>query len=682
MSLAEAQSSLRKFKLKLKERELEKERLRKLRERHAAAMAQPASRPRAAAAEAEPIAVPTYVERRPGEIMRVIASQVGTDYTAPNYVFQDDPMLIPYTSMSKRDFSEAKAGGRRAARYIFDKHPELFTNNRIEMDPPIKKFMPTARFTKEGSNEELLRVYMEGDDLERAIKVYEAMVERGKEVSNGTKEELLQMLAYNNHAQPFSEDAKMVAAFQKSEPLPWESGCLAEKIYSAMDPITPAARVALLCGYASFRDSRRAENMAEECRANGIKLPLVAHNLLISSKYLGAGWEKSWGHVEKALQLMLEDGCRPDAGTIKAMLNFLFRAANRFGRGPTGAKALEVMAEARRCGISPTLGCYNLLSRIFGHESDIILDIMSEVENREWTVTHVEDPQFLRTAMECADKRDDLDLAYRVHKMALKESNRPLLEDFQFRYSYFGAFFRVVLKHESVDAAMESFFKLAPHFADVSYQVREAAVQKLKDEGGYQYVPQLWTYFVDSNFGGIFEKRYQLTAAFLDIIRHADLAKAGMEDLVPSYLQICRLSISVLEQYAADSDSLLGRGMSRQYPLSNNPYAVKICDDVIDFCLRHDDVKTAKTAMAFCSEHVAVLSDCLKDETVRSLADAMIEGVDKKAAIDCIVYAMQQSLDCADAIAADVAGNFELAEDEKSKLNKMFAHETRWSVLT
>ena len=87
LQLVEAQSSLRKFKLKLKERELEKERLRKLKERHTAAMAQAAA-PAAPRAAPEPIAVPTYVERRPGEIMRVIASHVGTDYTAPNYVFQ------------------------------------------------------------------------------------------------------------------------------------------------------------------------------------------------------------------------------------------------------------------------------------------------------------------------------------------------------------------------------------------------------------------------------------------------------------------------------------------------------------------------------------------------------------------------------------------------------------------
>ena len=307
---------------------------------------------------------------------------------------------------------------------------------------------------------------------------------------------------------------------------------------------------------------------------------------------------------------------------------------------------------------------------------------MSEVENREWTVTHVEDLQFLRSAMEIADRRDDLDLAYRIHKMALKESNRPLLEDFQVRYSYYGAFFRTVMKHESVGVAMDTFFTLTPHFADVSYQIREAAVQKLKDEGGYQYVPQLWTYFVDSNFGGIFEMRFKLTAAFLDIVCHADLANSGMEDLVPSYLQICRQSMGVLQQYSDDSDSSLGRGLSRQFPLSNNQFAVKICDNVIDFCLRHDDAKTAKAAMAFCGKHAAVLTDFLRDETVRAFADAMIEGGEKGAAIDCIVYAMQQSLDCADAIAAEVAENFELAEDEKSKLNKMFAHETRWSVLT
>ena len=53
------------------------------------------------------------------------------DDTAPDYKFHDDPYLIPYNSMSKRDFLMSKDGGRKAAKYIVNKHPELFLNNLV-----------------------------------------------------------------------------------------------------------------------------------------------------------------------------------------------------------------------------------------------------------------------------------------------------------------------------------------------------------------------------------------------------------------------------------------------------------------------------------------------------------------------------------------------------------------------
>ena len=680
MHLMEAQSTFRKFKIKLKEREVEKERQRKQKESRS--LESIAATPRASFTHsAEPVKVPTYIERKPGEILRVIASHVGTDYTAPDYTFHDDPMLIPFTTTSKRDFAQAKVGGKLAARYVFEKHPELFAENQIEMEPKIKKFMPTARFTKEGSNEELLKVYMEGDDLARATKVYEAMVERDKEVSNETKVALLQMLAFSNHAQPHSEESNLLRKFGREDFIAWEPGCLAEKIYGSMDPPPPEARVALMCGYASFRRSGDALKMRDECRANGIKIPVVGHNALIDGAGIASDWERSWANLEKNLKLMVEDGCRPNARTISSVLSTLRRAAIRFGSSVVGGKALEVMAEAKRCGIRPELASYKYLAEIFGHESDVIFDILSEVETGDWsTITNANDITFLRTMMEMAAKREDLDLAYRVHKMALKDCNRALLEDYMARPPYFSAFLKTVLKLEPLDVALETIDKFTPHFSDLTFEIREGSVKKLKDEGGYQYVPKLWTDFHETKFGGYEDHKFQLVSAFLDLIGHVDLAEIGMRDLAPSYKQICSQAMGILKVYS-DTESMAGRALARRYPLSNNKFAVAMCDNVINFCLKHDEIKTASEAMAFCRENVAVLVGFLKDDTIRELTRAMIESGEKGAAIDCIIYAMEQSLDNADAIAAEVAENFELFEEEKSKLNKMFAHETRWKML-
>ena len=86
----------------------------------------------------DPIVIPTYIERSPSAILRVLATCVGRDKTAPDHKYHDDPFLIPYNSIQKRDYIAAKDGGQRAARYVLDKHPELFEKNLIYDEPKIR----------------------------------------------------------------------------------------------------------------------------------------------------------------------------------------------------------------------------------------------------------------------------------------------------------------------------------------------------------------------------------------------------------------------------------------------------------------------------------------------------------------------------------------------------------------
>ena len=86
----------------------------------------------------DPILIPTYIDRSPSTILRVLASCVGRDNTAADYKYHDDPFLIPYESTSKKSYILAKDSGRRAARYVLDRHPELFQDNLIYDEPKIR----------------------------------------------------------------------------------------------------------------------------------------------------------------------------------------------------------------------------------------------------------------------------------------------------------------------------------------------------------------------------------------------------------------------------------------------------------------------------------------------------------------------------------------------------------------
>jgi hypothetical protein len=53
----------------------------------------------------------------------------------------------------------SKEGGRKAARYVLDHHPELFLNNLIEAQPPIKAFMPKSLITEKNASLDLVINY-------------------------------------------------------------------------------------------------------------------------------------------------------------------------------------------------------------------------------------------------------------------------------------------------------------------------------------------------------------------------------------------------------------------------------------------------------------------------------------------------------------------------------------------
>ena len=78
----------------------------------------------------EEIVISDRIPRVPTDILTALASTVGTDYTGPHYKYHDDPWLIPYKASTKRDYTLAKEAGRNAAKFIRNKHPDLFHYNR------------------------------------------------------------------------------------------------------------------------------------------------------------------------------------------------------------------------------------------------------------------------------------------------------------------------------------------------------------------------------------------------------------------------------------------------------------------------------------------------------------------------------------------------------------------------
>lgn len=134
----------------------------------------------------------------PTSVLKAMASVVGKDHTGPAYQYHDDPYLIPYNSLQKKTYLLAKDSGRKAARYILDQHPELFTKNLIEMVPKIKRYMPRVQVTLKSANLELLENYVQSFNVAQAVETFKFLEEKGEadQVDTTIKQKLLELVRF------------------------------------------------------------------------------------------------------------------------------------------------------------------------------------------------------------------------------------------------------------------------------------------------------------------------------------------------------------------------------------------------------------------------------------------------------------------------------------------------------
>eukprot|EP00095_Tigriopus_kingsejongensis_P007685 maker-scaffold1144_size59710-snap-gene-0.12 protein:Tk07685 transcript:maker-scaffold1144_size59710-snap-gene-0.12-mRNA-1 annotation:"GF11198" len=266
----------------------------------------------ATAHQGEPCQPGPYIERTPTTVLNCLAGNVGHDFTAPDYRYHDDPYLIPYHSTRKRQYMMAKQGGKSAARYVLDRHPELFNQNLIESVPKIQEFMPRAIFDESQANVELLKTFVAGHNVEEATQTYMALLEKGETIDSETLQSFLELLAFNNGGEAKAENhMEYAGAIRKKKDDPstmWPRNGLVERLAAKMDPMTPETRLALLLGADKYFAGKRANEMIRECKTNQVPMNVDAYNAAIRSSAIGmVDLTDAWGNTKAILNDMVKN---------------------------------------------------------------------------------------------------------------------------------------------------------------------------------------------------------------------------------------------------------------------------------------------------------------------------------------------------------------------------------------
>ncbi|CAG0923020.1 unnamed protein product, partial [Notodromas monacha] len=329
--------------------------------------------------QASTVIIPRRIERGPTDILKALAATVGSDYTSAHYKFHDDPFLTPTSNYAKRAFALSKESGRKAARFIRDKHSEYFLHR--EADPFIEAwnsfisaaFAPNISLPEDLSSitEADLLVRIEAGDVDDCAKIYEAMLLGNKEMSIEVQQKLLEVLCFFNaqDAQDpeFLEERWFSAQNQpkQSRKKIWRDGGLADEIFKSMpEPRSAQAYAAIIRGMAKHLQVEKAWHLFEETKSLRLLLDTETYNALIRVvNFLKDSNDLRWQLVTELLSEMRQASLRPNVGTLNAVMEALTSMGSWRQRKEI---ALATLAEFTKVlHIRPSLGTYALLLNIF-----------------------------------------------------------------------------------------------------------------------------------------------------------------------------------------------------------------------------------------------------------------------------------------------------------------------------
>lgn len=178
-----------------------------------------------------------------------------------------------------------KESGRKAARYIVKKYPDLFKKPRP--DPEISAFLASSQLEfqrPENSTVEDLVELMEKGALQAAVEVYRDLRQKAPEtVSPALQQELLERLCYHNGDDAVESDLleeKWFSHFvQKETRRRWKVGGSAEKVFHDIQPKTSESYAVMICAMARFLYVEGATAMLEEMEQANLPVPVQVFSM-------------------------------------------------------------------------------------------------------------------------------------------------------------------------------------------------------------------------------------------------------------------------------------------------------------------------------------------------------------------------------------------------------------------
>lgn len=379
------------------------------------------------------------------------------------------------------------------------------------MDPPIEAFIPTKIFTEESEVEVRdLQGLIADAQVSDAVLVYRLLHKNKVELPADLKQSFFELICFYNCEEPLDEDLIEERWFRQSERLKeryrktWKDHDLAEQIFAEIEPKDSRAVSTIIRGMCKFYQVEKAWAFYNDAIARNIELDVEAFNSILNvTSFIKESAELRWDQILEVLTTMKNLKVDPNLGTMNACLNSISSMA---GRAPKDY-ALKILGEFKQIGIEPSLASWYFVLQTFcrdrGPVSHIIVDILNQIEGKEFQIRDIKDTFFFVTAMGvCRNHLHDKDLAKRVNALLHVGDNYNLIGDSYRESIYYRNYFSLLVSSEPLEKFMETYHWLVPNVYIPEPSVMEDILKAVETSGAIEHIPMLWSHMVlfDQNY--------------------------------------------------------------------------------------------------------------------------------------------------------------------------------------
>ncbi|XP_027978177.1 pentatricopeptide repeat domain-containing protein 3, mitochondrial isoform X2 [Eumetopias jubatus] len=446
-------------------------------------------------------------------VLQALASTVNRDITAAPYAFQDDPYLIPTSSVESRSFLLAKKSGENAAKFIINSHPKYFQKDIAE--PHIPCLMPEYFEPQiEDISEAALRERIKLKKVKASVDMFDQLLQAGTTISLETSNSLLDLLCYygdkeppaDYHFQKSEKSEELEEAAEENDEkskkadhqfgVTWRAKNNAERIFALMPEKNSHSYCTMIRGMVKHRAPVQALNLYTELLNNRLHADVYTFNALIEATALSVNkkLEDKWNNILELLKQMAAQKVKPNLQTFNTILKCL-RRFHVFGRLP----ALQTFREMKAIGIEPSLATYHYMIQLFYHHENpskgsslIIYDIMNELTGQKFSPKDPDDDMFFQSAMRACSFLRDLELAYQVHGLLNTGDNWKFIGPDHRRNFYYSKFFSLLCLMEQIDVTLQWYKDLIPSVFFPHSQTLIDLLQALDVANRLEMIPQIW----------------------------------------------------------------------------------------------------------------------------------------------------------------------------------------------